>query len=66
MTIYDRNLNFSVRTLNAFQKQGIKTVRDIVNKTQAQLMMSKNFGRRSIGEVRSKLSLMGLELTTTM
>ena len=66
MTIYDRNLNFSVRTLNAFQKQGIKTVRDIVNKTQAQLMMPKNFGRRSIGEVRSKLSLMGLELSTTM
>lgn len=66
LSVYDDSLNFSVRTVNAFQKQGIETVRDIVNKTQAQLMKPKNFGRRSIGEVKSRLSLMGLELSTAM
>ena len=66
LSVYDDSLNFSVRTVNAFQKQGIETVRDIVNKTQAQLMKPKNFGRRSIGEVKSRLSLMGLELSTAL
>ena len=66
LSVYDDSLNFSVRTVNAFQKQGIETVRDIVNKTQAELMKPKNFGRRSIGEVKSRLSLMGLELSTAM
>ena len=66
LSVYDDSLNFSVRTVNAFQKQGIETVRDIVNKTQAQLMKPRNFGRKSIGEVKSKLSLMGLELSTAM
>ena len=66
LSVYDDSLNFSVRTVNAFQKQGIETVRDIVNKTQAELMKPKNFGRRSIREVKSRLSLMGLELSTAM
>ncbi len=55
-------LDLSVRTLNALQSMGISTVRDLAQKTEAELLKAKRFGRRSLLEVKEVLSALGLWL----
>ncbi len=50
------DLNFDCRILNVFEREGIKTVRDIISKTQAELLSYKNFGRTSLMIVEKKLA----------
>jgi DNA-directed RNA polymerase subunit alpha len=54
-------LDFSVRTYNCLKKANILTVPDLVHYTENDLMQIRNFGRKSLTEVREKLT--GLELT---
>jgi len=63
--VLDQSIDFielSSRSVNCLKSEGIKTVRDLVGKSEAQLKMVKNFGARSLEEVKSKLAEMKLEL----
>ena len=53
---------FSGRIRNCLERENIKTVRDLVKKTDVDLLMYENFGSRSLYEVRERLASMGLYL----
>ena len=55
-------LNLSVRSYNCLKREGINTVGDLVQKSEAELMDIRNFGQKSIDEVKSKLEELGLGL----
>lgn len=55
-------LDFSVRTYNCLKRAGISSVRDLVHRTHHELMSIRNFGKRSLLEVREKLAQLGLTL----
>jgi DNA-directed RNA polymerase subunit alpha len=55
-------LNLSVRSYNCLKREGINTVGDLVQKTEAELLDIRNFGQKSIDEVKAKLDELGLEL----
>jgi len=56
------DLDLSVRALHCLEGQEIKTVRDLVRYTPAELLDVRNFGRTSLAEVKSKLEELGLSL----
>jgi DNA-directed RNA polymerase subunit alpha len=64
MSITD--LKLSVRALHCLEAQDIKTVRDLVHLTPAELLEVRNFGRTSLAEVKSKLGELGLSLGMTL
>jgi DNA-directed RNA polymerase subunit alpha len=55
-------LDFSVRTYNCLKKANILTIGELVQTTEADLMQIRNFGKKSLVEVREKLQGMGLGL----
>jgi DNA-directed RNA polymerase subunit alpha len=55
-------LQLSVRSYNCLKREGVNTVGDLVQKTEQELMDIRNFGQKSIDEVRSKLDELGLAL----
>ena len=55
-------LRFSARAYNCLERENIKTVRDLVGKTDIDLLMYKGFGPGSLYEVKEKLAGMGLWL----
>ncbi len=55
-------LDFSVRTYNCLKKANILTIRELVQYTEADLMQIRNFGKKSLMEVRDKLGQLGLTL----
>ena len=55
-------LDISVRALNCLKKAKIRTVRDLVQKTEKELLSNKNFGKRSLEEIVQVLESMGLSL----
>jgi DNA-directed RNA polymerase subunit alpha len=55
-------LNLSVRSYNCLKREGINTVGDLVQKSEAELMDIRNFGQKSIDEVKAKLEELGLSL----
>ncbi|HEV8310780.1 MAG TPA: DNA-directed RNA polymerase subunit alpha, partial [Methylomirabilota bacterium] len=55
-------LNLSVRSYNCLKREGINTVGDLVQKSEAELMDIRNFGQKSIDEVKTKLAELGLSL----
>lgn len=57
MTIED--LDLSVRSYNCLKRSGAKTVKDIVGKTQDDLMKVRNLGKKSLEEVIEKLKSLG-------
>lgn len=56
------DLDFSVRTSNCLRREGITTVGELVERTEADLMAIRNFGRKSLQEVKDKLATMDLKL----
>ena len=56
------DLDFSVRTSNCLRRAGIGTVGELVQRTESDLMAIRNFGRKSLQEVRDKLATMDLTL----
>ncbi|MGD2085018.1 MAG: DNA-directed RNA polymerase subunit alpha C-terminal domain-containing protein [Candidatus Aminicenantes bacterium] len=60
------NLGFSVRSLKCFKSMGIYTIADLIQRTESELMIRKNFGRKSLDEVISILSELGLCLGTVL
>jgi DNA-directed RNA polymerase subunit alpha len=55
-------LDFSVRTYNCLKKANIQTIADLVQTTEEDLMNIRNFGRKSLLEVRDKLAQFSLTL----
>jgi len=56
------DLELSIRSMNCLKNSGIKTVGELVRKTEAELLRTKNFGRKSLKELGEELSKMGLSL----
>ncbi len=55
-------LELSVRAYNCLKNANIKTIADLVQKTENEMLRTKNFGRRSLNEIKDILSSMGLHL----
>lgn len=53
-------LELSVRSYNCFKNANIKTIADLVQKTEHEMLKTKNFGRKSLNEIKEILSGMGL------
>ncbi|NLM16275.1 MAG: DNA-directed RNA polymerase subunit alpha [Candidatus Riflebacteria bacterium] len=62
LDIQIKDLEFSVRSRNCLKKFGINTLEDLVGKTVQELLEIKNFGKKSLKEVRDKLSQFNLTL----
>lgn len=55
-------LNLSVRATNCLESEGITSVRDLVARTEDQLLQVRNFGETTLLEVKERLQLLGLRL----
>ena len=55
-------LELSVRSANCLQNANIKTIGDLVQKSEAEMLKTKNFGRKSLKEIKEILAEMGLSL----
>lgn len=55
-------LELSVRSHKCLENAGVVTVLDLVRKTEPELLKIKNFGRKSLNEVKEVLAEMGLPL----
>jgi DNA-directed RNA polymerase subunit alpha len=55
-------LELSVRSANCLEAASIKTIGDLVQKTEAQMLKYKNFGKKSLAEITAILTSMGLTL----
>jgi DNA-directed RNA polymerase subunit alpha len=58
-------LDLSVRPYNCLKRAGINTVGDLIQRTEEEIVAVKNFGRKSLDEVREKLTSLGLSLKKT-
>ena len=54
-------MNFSTRTLNGLTAVNIRTIAELARKSESELLKIKNFGRRSLQEVKKKLKDKGIE-----
>ena len=59
-------LELSVRSFNCLEAAGIKTIRDLVQKSEAEMLKYRNFGRKSLTEIKNILKEMGLSFNMKM
>jgi DNA-directed RNA polymerase subunit alpha len=55
-------LELSVRSYNCLKNADIRTIRDLVQRSESEMLKTKNFGRKSLNEIKEILSEMGLGL----
>lgn len=55
-------LELSVRAYNCLKNSDIKSIRDLVQKSENEMLKTKNFGRKSLNEIKDILQSMGLSL----
>ena len=55
-------LELSVRSYNCLKNANIKTIEELVQKTESEMLKTKNFGRKSLNEIKEILTTMGLGL----
>src|SRR5690606_36718416 len=55
-------LELSVRSYNCLKNANIRTLRELVQKTEGDMLKTKNFGRKSLNEIKEILATMGLSL----
>ena len=55
-------LELSVRSYNCLKNANIRTIRELVQKSEAEMLKTKNFGRKSLNEIKDILQGMGLSL----
>lgn len=56
------DMDFSVRSYNCLKREGVTSVGELIQKTEQDLLDIRNFGQKSIEEVKQKLAEMGLSL----
>jgi DNA-directed RNA polymerase subunit alpha len=56
------SLELSVRAANCLENAGIKYIGELVTKTEMEMLKTKNFGRKSLNEIKDILAEMGLSL----
>lgn len=59
-------LELSVRAANCLKNANIKTIADLVQKSEMEMLKTKNFGKKSLNEIKEILSEMGLSLGTKL
>ena len=55
-------LELSVRSYNCLKNANIQTIGELVQKSEAEMLKTKNFGRKSLNEIKEILATMGLGL----
>lgn len=55
-------LELSVRSYNCLKNADIKTIADLVQRTESEMLKTKNFGRKSLNEIKEVLAARGLTL----
>ena len=55
-------LELSVRSYNCLKNANIRTLRELVQKTEGDMLKTKNFGRKSLNEIKDILATLGLSL----
>ena len=55
-------LELSVRSYNCLRNANIRTIRELVQKSEGEMLRTKNFGRKSLNEIKEILISMGLNL----
>ncbi len=58
-------LELSVRSANCLQNANIRFIGELVQRSESEMLKTKNFGRKSLNEIKEFLSSMGLELGST-
>jgi len=56
------DLDLTVRSYNCLKREGIHTVGELLSRSEADLLDIRNFGSKSIDEVKAKLTSMGMQL----
>jgi DNA-directed RNA polymerase subunit alpha len=56
------DMDLTVRSYNCLKREGVATIGDLVQKTEEDLLEIRNFGQKSIDEVKAKLDELGLTL----
>jgi DNA-directed RNA polymerase subunit alpha len=59
-------LELSVRSANCLQNANIRFIGELVQRTEAEMLKTKNFGRKSLNEIKEVLGSMGLYLGMTI
>jgi DNA-directed RNA polymerase subunit alpha len=59
-------LEFSMRAANGLKNAGIETIAELVRKTESELLRTRNFGRKSLDEIKEVLAGLGLSLGMTV
>jgi DNA-directed RNA polymerase subunit alpha len=59
-------LELSVRSANCLQNANIRFIGELVQRTEAEMLKTKNFGRKSLNEIKETLASMGLSLGMTI
>lgn len=59
-------LELSVRSYNCLKNADIHTISELVQKTEAEMLKTKNFGRKSLNEIKEILTEMGLSFGMTL
>ncbi len=62
MTIEE--LDLSVRSFNCLKRAGINTVKDLISKSEEEMMKVRNLGKKSLEEVKNKLISLGFDLSS--
>jgi len=55
-------MELSVRSYNCLKSANIRTIGELVQKSEAEMLKTKNFGRKSLNEIKDTLTQMGLSL----
>jgi len=55
-------MELSVRSYNCLKNANIRTIGELVQKTETEMLKTKNFGRKSLNEIKEILASMGLSL----
>jgi DNA-directed RNA polymerase subunit alpha len=59
-------LELSVRSANCLQNANIRYIGGLVQRTESEMLKTKNFGRKSLNEIKEVLASMGLSLGMTL
>ena len=66
LNISVNEIELSVRAANCLNNANITTVGELCQKTEAEMLKYRNFGKKSLNEIKAKLSELGLSLGMTI